>query len=65
MKIVAPLEIEDYVVQTAPFMSPPRWHMGHTTWFFEMVLKDHLAGYTVYNEDFLYFFNSYYERFGS
>ena len=35
--IVAPLEIEDYVVQTAPYMSPPRWHLGHTTWFFEMV----------------------------
>ena len=34
-----PLEIEDYVVQTASYMSPPRWHMGHTTWFFEMVLK--------------------------
>ena len=35
MQIVAPLEIEDYVIQTAEFMSPPRWHIGHTSWFFE------------------------------
>jgi hypothetical protein len=38
MQIVAPLEIEDYVIQTAEFMSPPRWHIGHTSWFFETVL---------------------------
>ena len=38
LEIVAPLEIEDYVVQTAEFMSPPRWHIGHTSWFFETVL---------------------------
>jgi hypothetical protein len=37
MQIVAPLEIEDYVIQTADFMSPPRWHIGHTSWFFETV----------------------------
>src|SRR5262249_13337781 len=65
MEIVAPLEIEDYVVQTAPYMSPPRWHLGHTTWFFEMVLKDFVAGYQVRSEDYLYYFNSYYEKFGS
>ena len=65
MAIVAPLEIEDYVVQTAPYMSPPRWHLGHTTWFFEMLLKEHLAGYQIYHEDFLYYFNSYYEKFGN
>ena len=39
MEIVAPLEIEDYVIQTADFMSPPRWHIGHTSWFFETVLR--------------------------
>jgi len=39
LEIVDPLEIEDYVVQTAEFMSPPRWHIGHTTWFFETVLQ--------------------------
>src|SRR5262245_24280732 len=64
MEIVAPLEIEDYVIQTAEFMSPPRWHIGHTSWFFETVLRAHKPGYRVYSEDFLFYFNSYYEGFG-
>jgi ergothioneine biosynthesis protein EgtB len=64
MQIVAPLEIEDYVIQTAEFMSPPRWHIGHTSWFFETVLQAHKPGYRVYSEDFLFYFNSYYEGFG-
>src|SRR5215212_8205877 len=65
MQIVAPLEIEDYVIQTADFMSPPRWHIGHTSWFFETVLQAHQPGYLVYSEDFLFYFNSYYEGFGA
>jgi ergothioneine biosynthesis protein EgtB len=65
MQIVAPLEIEDYVIQTADFMSPPRWHIGHTSWFFETVLQAHKPGYQVYSEDFLFYFNSYYEGFGA
>lgn len=65
MRIVAPLEIEDYVVQTAEFMSPPRWHIGHTSWFFETLLRTYQAGYQVYNEAYLYYFNSYYEGFGA
>src|SRR5712671_7869960 len=64
LEIVAPLEIEDYVVQTAEFMSPPRWHIGHTSWFFETVLQKYQPGYQTYREDFLFFFNSYYEGFG-
>jgi len=64
LQIVAPLEIEDYVIQTAEFMSPPRWHIGHTSWFFETVLRKYQSGYTPYSEDFLFFFNSYYEGFG-
>src|SRR5687767_8549762 len=65
MLIVAPLEIEDYVIQTAEFMSPPRWHIGHTSWFFETVLHAHKPGYKVYSPDFLFYFNSYYEGFGA
>jgi len=65
MEIVAPLEIEDYVIQTAEFMSPPRWHIGHTSWFFETVLRAHQPGYKVYSEDYLFYFNSYYEGFGA
>jgi len=64
MQIVAPLEIEDYVIQTAEFMSPPRWHIGHTSWFFETLLQTYQAGYQVYDEAFLFYFNSYYEGFG-
>src|SRR5687767_996146 len=64
LEIVAPLEIEDYVIQTAEFMSPPRWHIGHTSWFFETVLRKYQPGYRIYSEDFLFFFNSYYEGFG-
>src|ERR1044072_2749214 len=64
MKIGAPLEIDDYVYQTEEFMSPPRWHIGHTSWFFETVLQAHKPGYRVYSEDFLFYFNSYYEGFG-
>jgi ergothioneine biosynthesis protein EgtB len=64
MQIVAPLEIEDYVIQTADFMSPPRWHIGHTSWFFETVLRAHKPAYRVYSEDYLFYFNSYYEGFG-
>jgi len=64
MQIVAPLEIEDYVVQTAEFMSPPRWHIGHTSWFFETLLQTYQPGYKAYSEDYLFYFNSYYEGFG-
>lgn len=65
MRIVAPLEIEDYVIQTAEFMSPPRWHIGHTSWFFETLLQSYLPRYQPYSEDFLFYFNSYYEGFGA
>lgn len=60
-----PLKAEDYVVQPVPFVSPPKWHLGHTTWFFEnFILAAHLPGYQLYNEKFNYFLNSYYESQG-
>src|SRR5437763_16126964 len=64
LEIVAPLEIEDYVIQTADFMSTPSWNIGHTSWFFETVLQKFQTGYKIYSEDFLFFFNFYYEEFG-
>ena len=64
MQIVAPLETEDYVIQTAEFMSPPRWHIGHTSWFFETLLQAHQPGYRIYSEEYFFYFNSYYEGFG-
>lgn len=65
MQIVAPLETEDYVIQTAEFMSPPRWHIGHTSWFFETLLLAHQPSYQVYSKEYLFYFNSYYEGFGA
>jgi ergothioneine biosynthesis protein EgtB len=65
MQLVAPLEIEDYVIQTAEFMSPPRWHIGHTSWFFETLLQQYKPGYQVYSQEYLFYFNSYYEGFGA
>jgi ergothioneine biosynthesis protein EgtB len=65
MQIVAPLETEDYVIQTAEFMSPPRWHIGHTSWFFETLLQAHQPGYKIYSDEYLFYFNSYYEGFGA
>ncbi|MFZ0062095.1 MAG: ergothioneine biosynthesis protein EgtB [Pyrinomonadaceae bacterium] len=65
MQIVAPLELEDYVIQTADYMSPPRWHIGHTSWFFETLLQRYKPGYEVYSPQFLFYFNSYYEGFGA
>lgn len=64
-KICAPLQIEDYVVQPIIDVSPPKWHLAHTTWFFEtFVLKPHLPNYIEYHPDFGFLFNSYYEHIG-
>lgn len=64
--ICSPLKTEDYVVQPIVDVSPPKWHLGHTTWFFEtFILIPHLTGYRVYNPDYNYVFNSYYETVGN
>lgn len=61
-----PLEVEDYVVQPVVDVSPPKWHLGHTTWFFEtFILKLFVTGYKVFNPEFDYVFNSYYESVGA
>jgi ergothioneine biosynthesis protein EgtB len=60
------LQAEDFVVQPVVEVSPPKWHLGHTTWFFEtFVLVPHVAGYRVFNEQYNYVFNSYYETVGA
>ncbi len=64
--ICSPLQIEDYVVQPIGDVSPPKWHLGHTTWFFEtFVLAPNLVGYKMYDSNFNYVFNSYYETVGA
>ena len=64
-KICEPLQTEDFVIQSMPDVSPTRWHIAHTTWFFEtFLLKPHLPGYTTCNAAFEYLFNSYYNTVG-
>ncbi|HEY6645014.1 ergothioneine biosynthesis protein EgtB [Povalibacter sp.] len=60
-----PLQTEDYVVQSMPDASPAKWHLAHTTWFFEtFLLKPHSRHYRVFDERFDYLFNSYYQTLG-
>jgi ergothioneine biosynthesis protein EgtB len=64
-QVCHPLAIEDYVVQTMPDVSPPKWHLAHTTWFFEtFLLIPYLPGYEVFHPTYSYLFNSYYEAVG-
>jgi len=66
VQICSPLQIEDYVVQPIIDVSPPKWHIGHTTWFFEtFILKPHFMGYQEFDPDYNYVFNSYYETVGN
>ncbi|MCS3531704.1 ergothioneine biosynthesis protein EgtB [Chryseobacterium sp. JUb7] len=65
-KICAPLEIEDYVVQPIVDVSPPKWHLGHTTWFFEtFILIPNFPDYKVFDAQYNFVFNSYYETIGT
>lgn len=63
--ICQPLEVEDFVPQPIVDVSPPKWHLGHTTWFFEQfVLVPFLKDYSLYHPDFAFLFNSYYNHAG-
>jgi ergothioneine biosynthesis protein EgtB len=60
-QLCLPLSPEDMMVQSCAEASPAKWHLAHTTWFFEtFLLRAFLAGYREYNPDFLWLFNSYY-----
>ena len=64
--ICKPLKTEDYVVQPVVDVSPPKWHIGHTTWFFEtFILKPNMEGYKEFDPQYNYVFNSYYETVGA
>ncbi len=64
--ICKPLRTEDYVVQPVVDVSPPKWHIGHVTWFFEtFVLKPNAKDYQEFDPNYNYVFNSYYENAGA
>jgi len=63
--IAAPLSDADATIQPMPDASPAKWHLAHTTWFFEtFVLRDHVSGYRPHDPRWAYLFNSYYEGEG-
>ncbi|MBZ6382609.1 ergothioneine biosynthesis protein EgtB [Sphingomonas sanguinis] len=65
LALAEPLSDADASVQSMPDASPAKWHMAHTTWFFEtFVLRDHVPGYTLHDPRFPFLFNSYYEAEG-
>ncbi len=64
-RLCAPLSPEDHVVQSMPDASPAAWHLGHTTWFFEtLVAAAAIEGYRVFDEQYAYLYNSYYNALG-
>jgi ergothioneine biosynthesis protein EgtB len=66
MELVQPLTAEDMMVQSSSETSPAKWHLAHTSWFFEsFILREFLPGYRVFNTDFAWLFNSYYQTFAA
>src|SRR5262245_15327820 len=64
-RLCAPLQPDDYQLQSMPDCSPPKWHLAHTAWFFEtFVLAPNEAGFRPFRPEFAYLFNSYYEAVG-
>jgi ergothioneine biosynthesis protein EgtB len=65
LDLAAPLSDADSTIQPFPDASPAKWHLAHTTWFFEtFVLRDHASGYAPFDERNAFLFNSYYEAEG-
>ncbi len=61
---VRPLKDDDFMLQTEVFVSPIKWHLGHTTWFFEEFILKNIKAYILFNERFAFLFNSYYNGVG-
>ena len=64
LELVKTLEKDDFVVQTAFFMSPPKWHVGHVSWIYEAILSKLDKNYEFYSKELSDYLNSYYQQFG-
>jgi len=65
MHLTRLLSVEDQMLQSMPDASPTKWHLAHTTWFFEtFILQPNLPEYTLFNSRYKFLFNSYYKRLG-
>ncbi|MBA4454124.1 MAG: ergothioneine biosynthesis protein EgtB, partial [Nitrosopumilaceae archaeon] len=64
LEIVKTLEKDDFVVQTAFYMSPPKWHVGHVSWIYEAIMSKLDKDYEFYSKEFSEYLNSYYQQFG-
>jgi len=62
--LAEPLSAEDCAIQSMPDGSPVKWHLAHTSWFFETMVLEGRAGYRVFDPRYSYLFNSYYESLG-
>ena len=64
LALAAPLSAEDQAAQSMPDCSPVKWHLAHTTWFFEKMILARAAGYVAFDPAYDVLFNSYYESVG-
>ena len=65
LELVKNLEKDDFVVQTAPYMSPPKWHIGHVSWIYEAIISKIDKNYQFHSKELSEYLNSYYQQFGS
>lgn len=64
LELVKTLETDDFIVQTAFFTSPPKWHIGHVSWIYETIMSKIDDSYEFYSKEFSEYLNSYYQQFG-
>ena len=65
-QLCAPLLIEDYIPQPVEYVSPPKWHLAHVTWFFEeMILKKYFVDYKTFDDNFAFLFKQLLPKYGS